>query len=199
MSANIVLASGSVIRKQLLRQAGLVFTTDVARIDEESVKASMISSGAKPRDIADCLAEMKANRVSRKHPEAIVIGADQILVCEGQVFDKAKTIPTARETLKSLRGKPHELLSAAVIYQDGEPVWRYVGRAQLVMRDFSDDFLSEYLDLYGETVLSSVGCYQLEATGVQLFSRVQGDYFSVLGFPLLEVIGFLRDRGVLRT
>jgi septum formation protein len=199
MGRKIILASGSEIRKTLLRNAGVAFEVLPARVDETAIKQSLQAEGAKPNDVADALAELKAQRVAGRRPDALVIGCDQVLVCDGQVFDKAADLAQAAEALRALRGKPHQLLSAVVIYDAGRPVWRTIGRAQLIMRNFSDAFLDGYLARNGDSLLDSVGCYKLEAEGVQLFARVQGDYFTVLGFPLLDVLDFLRNRSVLET
>ncbi|PIB26567.1 Maf/YceF/YhdE family protein [Amylibacter kogurei] len=199
MKHNVILASGSKTRADLLRSAGVVCDVIPAKIDEAAIKASLLAEGAKPNDIVDALAEYKALRVVGKNPSGLVIGSDQILVCEKQIYDKANTMDGARDKLLALRGKPHQLLSAAVIFENGKPVWRTIGRAQLFMRDFSDEFLDGYLERGGTDLLQSVGCYFLESEGVQLFSRIQGDYFTVLGFPLLEVVDFLRTRGVIET
>lgn len=192
----LILASGSTIRAEMLRNAGVEVETLVARVDETTIKGAMLAENARPRDIADTLAEMKARRVAMKHPETLVLGADQVLVCDGQLYDKPETVEEARAQLKSLRGKAHELLSAAVIFENGAPVWRHIGRAQLMMREFSDEFLDAYVTAQGDDLLTTVGAYKLEGAGAQLFSRVQGDYFSVLGLPLLEVLEFLRSRGI---
>ncbi|MEO1774596.1 MAG: Maf family protein [Pseudomonadota bacterium] len=193
----LVLASASAVRAAMLTAAGVAIEVLPARIDEEAVKAAMRAEGAPARDQADKLAELKALRISARRPGQLVLGADQVLVAEGAVYDKPADRAGAEAQLGSLRGKPHELLSAAVIALNGAPIWRHVGRARLLMRPFTDAFLSGYLDQMGESVTETVGGYRLEGEGVQLFARVDGDYFTVLGLPLLEVLGFLRARGVL--
>lgn len=196
MSA-LVLASSSEARARALRDAGVPLA-DIApaHIDEAAIRESLQAENAVPRDIADALAEMKGRRVSARFPGAFVLGADQVLVFEGEIFDKPRDLAEARKHLTRLRGKSHELLSAAVIVQDGAPIWRHIGAARLTMRPFSDRFLDEYLEAEGDAVLSSVGAYRIEGPGAQLFSRVAGDYFSILGLPLLEILGFLRARKV---
>lgn len=194
---SLVLASSSAARADMLRAAGVEITVDPGRIDEDAVKAAMLAEGAPARDVADKLAEMKALRVSGRHAGGLVLGADQVLVHQGKLLSKASSLEEARAQLAGLRGDRHELLSAAVIVRDGEPIWRHVGQARLHVRPFSDAFLDGYLAEAGEDILGSVGCYHLEGLGAQLFSRVEGDYFTVLGLPLLEVLGFLRARGVL--
>ena len=195
--ASVILASGSEIRAKLLREAGVILETYKAKIDEPAIIASLKADNVKLDDIADALAEYKAARVAAKHSDKLVIGCDQILVCEKRIYEKVATLEEARGKLMSLRGKAHQLISAVVIYEQGRPVWRHIGRAQLVMRDFSDDFLTEYFQQNGKDILNSVGCYKIEGAGAQLFTHIQGDYFTILGIPLLEVLGFLRTRGVL--
>ena len=194
---SLVLASASPVRAELLRRAGVEVSVDPARVDEAAVKASLLAEGAPPRDVADKLAELKALRVGARQPAALVLGADQVLVHRGEILDKPASLAEARAHLLRLRGQRHELLSAAVIVLGGAPVWRHVGQARLTMRPFTEDFLDWYLDRIGQSALISVGAYQLEGIGSQLFARVDGDYFTVLGLPLLETLGFLRARGVL--
>ena len=192
----IVLASTSAIRQQLLRAAGVPFEAVSPGVDEETAKLALRADRASVRDQADKLAELKAVRVSTKRP-GLVIGSDQMLAFEGEAFDKVATIEEARDRLRMLRGKSHTLEGAAVIARDGVPIWRLVRSSKLTMRAFSDAFLDDYLDRFGEAALASVGCYQLEGGGAQLFERIEGDYFSILGLPLLDVMGFLRLHGAL--
>lgn len=199
MKQKIILASESSARKNLLQQAGVDFKCVAARIDEGAIKNSLQSEGAKPNEIVDTLAEYKALRVANNFPNDIVIGSDQILVCNNIILSKARTFDEAKKTLNLLKGKSHQLLSAAVIYENNKPVWRTVSRAQLFMRDFSDNYLDEYISTSNENILSSVGCYLLEDKGIGLFNRIQGDYFTILGFPLLEVLNFLRIREILKS
>lgn len=197
MTAPLILASASAARADLLRNAGLTVEVIPARIDEDEVKIALRADGAPARDQADILAEIKALAVSRTHRGAMVLGADQILDQAGRTFDKPANRAEAREHLQALRGQRHELLSAAVIARNGEPIWRHIGRARLQMRPFSDKFLDDYLDQTGDAVTTTVGGYMLEGLGAQLFARVDGDYFTILGLPLIETLGFLRLHGYL--
>ncbi|MEO0622102.1 MAG: Maf family nucleotide pyrophosphatase [Pseudomonadota bacterium] len=193
----LILASASAARREMLEAAGVAVEAVPARVDEIAVKAAMLAEEAPPRDIADSLAELKAVRISGRYPGQLVLGADQVLVAGGRVFDKPRDLAEARAHLTTLRGQTHQLLSAAVIARDGAPLWRHIGTVHLVMRPVTDAFLDDYLARSGEAILSSVGAYHLEGLGAQLFARVDGDYFTVLGLPLLEVLGFLRAQGVL--
>jgi septum formation protein len=197
MDQTIILASGSAIRAQLLRNAAVPFDVHVARIDEEAVRMSLQCENASPRDIADTLAELKARRVASKFPDALVIGCDQILALDQHIFAKPETPQDALAQLQSLRGKKHQLLSAAVIYGDGKPLWRHVGLVRLHMRDASDDYLADYVDRNWQSIRDAVGAYKLEEEGVRLFTRIEGDYFNVLGLPLLELLSYLTLRGTL--
>ena len=194
-TAGLVLASKSAARRAVLEGAGIKFEAVVAGVDEEAIKSAMLAEGASPRDIADALAEVKAVRVSRGRPD-YVVGADQTLEFEGGLYDKVGTVAEARDRLRLMRGKAHRLHSAVVVAKDGQPIWRTLDSASLTMRDFSDDFLEHYLALEGDAALGSVGCYRLEGPGAQLFSKIDGDYFAILGLPLLGLLDLLRAHGV---
>lgn len=193
----LILASGSAIRATLLRNAGLDFETVVPRVDEETIKDSLMAEQASPRDIADTLAEMKAQRVAAKHPDAMVIGCDQVLAVGQEILSKPANPETALSQLQMMRGKRHQLLSAAVIYADGEPQWRHVGVVRLHMRDASDAYLKSYVARNWDSVQHAVGAYKLEEEGARLFHRIEGDYFTVLGLPLLELLSYLALRGTI--
>lgn len=197
MNLHLILASGSQIRADLLRAAGVPFTVTIPRVDESSIRAALEAEGASPRDMADALAEYKARRVSDRQPGAFVLGCDQILTCDGVIYAKPESPEDARAQLLRLRGQRHQLLSAAVIYQDGEPVWRHVGVARLLMREFSDAYLDDYLARNWDSLRHAVGGYKLEEEGVRLFSRIEGDHFTILGLPLLELLAFFNLRGII--
>jgi len=197
MTDHIILASGSDIRATLLRNAGVTFDVVVPRVDEETIKLSLIAEQASPRDIADALAETKALRVATKKPDALVIGCDQVLALDRQLLSKPESPEHAIAQLTSLRGKTHQLLSAAVIYADGKPQWRHVGQTRLFMRDVSDAYLTDYVHRNWDSIRHSVGAYKLEEEGARLFSRIEGDYFNVLGLPLLELLSYLTLRGTI--
>ena len=196
MRAPVTLASTSKARRALLEGAGVTFEAVDSGLDEEITKAWLKDQGAWPRRIAEALAEAKALKASEGRP-GLVIGADQTLEFETGLYDKVATTDAARERLKLLRGKPHQLHSAVVVAQNGTAIWRDRVSATLTMRDFSDAFLEDYLAAEGEAALGSVGCYRLEGPGAQLFSRIEGDYFAILGLPLLGLLDFLREQGAL--
>ena len=196
----LVLASTSAARRAMLAAAGVAHEAVAANVDEAAAKASLLAQGLKARDMADALAELKAVRVSQRMPGALVLGADQVLAADdGTLFDKPESRDEARGHLRMLRGATHRLISAAVIAENGRPVWRAADEARLTMRPFSDAFLESYLDREWPEIAGCVGCYRLEALGVQLFSRIQGDHFTILGLPLLPLIDFLRTRGMLTS
>ncbi len=195
----VVLASRSQTRARMLSAAGVPFTADAPHVDESTLKESMKAETASALDTAMALAELKATRKSPEYERSLVIGADQILECDGAWFDKPTNFAAVRRTLESLAGRAHNLHTAAVVVLDGAVIWRHSERAVLTMRGLSPEFIDDYLARVGEAVLSSVGAYQIEGFGAQLFSRVEGDYFSILGLPLLPVLDFLRVRGAIGT
>lgn len=184
----------------MLSAAGLSVEAVPALVDEDSIKTALAEAGAKPRDIADALAEAKARKVSRKMPTAMVLGCDQICVgSDGYIFDKPETPDDARAQLTVLSGKVHRLISAAVICEQGAPVWRVVDTAQMTVRNLSPQFIDDYVDKYWDQIRHCVGCYRIEAEGAQLFASVSGSQFTIIGMPLLPVLDYLRLRGLLPT
>jgi len=194
----VTLASKSSARQAILRNAGIAFQAVVAGVDEEATKAGLLAEGDSPREVADALAELKAVKVSTKRP-GLVIGADQTLDFAGQLIDKVETLDQARALLLELRGQTHKLHSAVVVARDGKPIWRVVQSAKLSVRPFSDAWLDGYLERRGEHILHCVGCYELESEGVQLFDAIDGDYFTILGLPLVGLLDFLRLHGALEA
>ncbi len=197
-ASSVVLASASPTRARLLAAAGVPARPRAATVDEAAIKEALRADGVAPGEAAVALAELKAQRVAgQESHDAIVLGADQILTCEGRWFDKPADLAQARAQLAALAGRRHELWTAAVAFRGGARVWHHLAQARLWMRPCSDEFLDRYLDAAGEAALGSVGAYQIEGPGAQLFARIEGDRFAIEGLPLLEVLEFLRVQGVL--
>ncbi len=199
--ANIILASGSRARREMLHAAGVSFTVEPADVDEDAIRAALYDENGdptvEPADVAEILAVAKAESVSRLQPDAFVIGGDQVLAFADDILTKPKTEAAARRQLASFRGKMHALHSAVAIAHNGETLWSMVDTAEMHVRDFSEAFLDDYMRRAGRTVLDSVGAYLLEGLGMQLFERIDGDYFTVLGMPLMPLLAELRARGLL--
>jgi septum formation protein len=193
----LVLASASASRAALLERAGVRFTARPARIDEAAIKRGGQIEGASPEEVAVVLAELKARRIARADPDALVIGCDQLLVCESRWFDKPADLAEARAHLLALRGRTHTLVTAVLCQRGEQRLWHNVARPKLTMRGFGDRFLDAYLAAEGEALLATVGAYRLEGLGVHLFDAVDGDQSAILGLPLLPLLGFLRQHGVL--
>lgn len=191
----VVLASGSETRKSMLSAAGVFFEVLPAVIDEGEIKSALRAEGSDSAFIAESLAEHKARVVSRKLPTPLVLGADQILECDNNIYSKPVNLAAAKEQLKTLRGKDHTLISSVVVFRNGQRLWHNTDRALLRMRDFSNDFLDDYVTELGEELLEGPGCYKVEGRGIQLFSRITGDHFTILGLPLLPLLDYLRLQG----
>lgn len=198
MTPGITLASGSASRRALLAGAGIEAASIKPNVDEEAAKAAMRADGMSVRDQAMRLAELKALKVSAR-ASGLVIGGDQMLSLENEAFDKPVNLNEARAHLRKLSGKTHTLETAIVVCDNGTPVWRHIARPKMTVRPLSDDFIDSYLERAGTSVLSTVGAYQLEGLGSQLFTRIEGDYFSILGLPLLPLLDYLRTRGALQS
>lgn len=199
MTHPLILASSSSIRKALLDQAGIPNTVEKARVDEEMIRSALLAEGASAHDIADTLAETKAQKVANKVPQGFVLGCDQILSLDDRLFKKAKDADQLKSQLRELSGKTHHLYSAAVLYQDGAPIWRHVGHVRMTMRDLSDGFINTYVAENWDQVQYCVGGYMIESTGIRLFRKIEGDYHSILGLPLLPLIEILARHEMITT
>ena len=189
----IVLASGSPFRRKMLEDAGLAIEVEKPQIDERAVEAAVANSGVGPEDLALILAEAKALEISQDRPGALVIGTDQTLSVGDEVLHKPRDMEEARRRLLALSGKAHQLNSAVVVMRDGEVLWRHVGVARLTMRELDPGFIGRHLSRVGERALSSVGAYQIEGEGIQLFEAIEGDHFTIVGMPLLPLLAKLRE------
>jgi len=196
-TAPVILASGSHFRAAMLEAAGVPFGVVVAGVDEAAVRESLGAEGASTEDVAIALGELKAIAVSQRYPDALVIGSDQMLDCNGVWFEKPVDRDHARASLKALAGRDHRLVTSAVVARGGIRIWHTAQSVQMRMRPLTDDYIERYVNTVGDAVLASVGAYQLEGLGAQLFTSVEGDYFTVLGLPLLPLLDFLRIHGVL--
>lgn len=195
MTKPLILASSSVTRLRLLQAAGIIVSQQNPRLDESALRAALEAEAANPRDIADTLAELKARKVADRCPEGLVLGCDQVLDFQNRVWAKPETQDEALAQLFALRGKSHKLLSAIVLYDAGKPVWRHLGEVRLTMQKMSDDWLSAYVTRNWESIRHSVGGYKLEEEGIRLFSAIEGDYFTILGLPLMPLLAYLGERG----
>ena len=196
----LVLASGSASRRAMLEAAGVPFSATSPGVDEDAAKAGLRSQGVAPRDFADALAELKALRVSQREPDALALGSDSLMVlADGTILDKPTSREEAADHLRAMSGGRHSIVSAAVIAEQGRPVWRHVDRAMLHVRPLSEAFLEQYLDAEWPTIAGCAGCFRIEGPGAQLFARIDGSQFTVLGMPLLPVLDYLRVREVLTS
>jgi septum formation protein len=197
---SIILASQSASRRAMLDAAGVHYDAVPAHVDEDAAKAALLAEGRLPRDIADALAELKAVKVAQAHPTALVLGSDSVMaLATGALLDKPTDRATARRHLESMSGGRHQLISAAVIAEQGRPVWRHVDRAWLTVRPLSPAFIENYLDAEWPAIAQCVGCFRIEAAGVTLFDQIEGNHFTILGMPLVPILGYLRQRGAMTS
>ena len=185
------------MRKELLEKSNISFVSVKPNIDEDAVKSSLLVENYSPRDIADALAELKASKISLKTPDSLVLGCDQILEFEGALLEKPPSKDLAVQQLMKISGKKHIAYSAAVIFENSKPIWRFVGKADLLLKSNSEEYISDYVSRNWDSIKHSVGGYKIEEEGCRLFSKINGDYFSILGMPLIEIINFLCIRGVI--
>ncbi|RLQ89150.1 Maf-like protein [Notoacmeibacter ruber] len=197
MNETIILASASPWRRQLLQDAGLTVEAVPSKIDERSVETNIAQGNAEPAHLAVELAAAKAISVSEHRPNALTLGADQVLSLNGEILHKSANLEEARERLLKLSGQTHTLSSGLVLCRNGEAIWRHVSVAKMTVRDLEPDYISRYLASVGETVLGSVGAYQIEGPGIQLFERIEGDYWTIIGLPLLPLLNELRRIGAI--
>lgn len=196
-NARLILASGSPFRKQLMEAAGLTFDAESARIDEREIEAPLVKAGASPEQVAGALAKAKALDVAGRNPQTLVIGSDQVMSMDDRLFHKCTSVDMAREQLRSMRGRTHRLSSAISIAQDGEEIWNHVAVADMTFRNFSDSYLDIYIKEAGPKVLLTVGAYSYEGLGQQLFEKVEGDFFTIIGLPMLPLLAALRDLSII--
>lgn len=196
-SEPVILASASPSRRHMLEAAGIEVHAEPARVDEEEMKHAGRAAGMRPSEVAEALADLKASKLARKYTGPYVIGADQMLECDGNWFDKPVDRADAADHLRRLSGRTHTLYSAVVVFHNGARVWHHIGQASLTMRTLSDDFVTRYLDAAGDAVMGCAGAYMVEGLGAQLFNRIQGDHFTIQGLPLLPLLDFLRVRRLL--
>ena len=197
MGGELILASSSEVRKELLEKSNISFVSVKPNIDEDAVKSTLLVENYSPRDIADALAELKASKISLKTPDSLVLGCDQILEFKGSLLEKPPSKDLAVQQLVKISGKKHIVYSAAVIFENCKPIWRFVGKADLLLKSNSEEYISDYVSRNWDSIKHSVGGYKIEEEGCRLFSKINGDYFSILGMPLLEIINFLCIRGVI--
>lgn len=199
MKNNIILASKSISREKVLKDAGLSIEAIASNIDEDVIKRDMLKQGASHQDISEKLAQEKALNIASFYPKKIIIGGDQILVCENQIFSKARSMEEALQHLKIFRGKPHTLITSVSIIAEKKVIWTHTEKPILHMKNLTDEFLTSYIEEKGEAILQSVGCYLMEENGKELFSEVEGDYNSILGMPLLPLMNKLEELNLLEN